>query len=152
MKSTLLLVGLLLMASTAQAQHSHSGNMGGGGVGPGNNQGNWGYGWGSSSFGYSGRPVRYEDPRTYSVEYAQNDGPFIPSTYMSYADAVALGQQQLAAAAKAEQGESTPSLGDVARSFRAVKVPTLRLQSRVVQDNTGSLVVCDLNGNTCHRA
>jgi hypothetical protein len=151
MKSSLLLAGLLLSASTVQAQHSHSGNMGGSGVGPGNGQGNWGYGWGSSGSGYSGRPVRYEDPRTFSVEYAQNDGPFIPSTYMSYADAVALGQQQLAAAAKAEQGEGTPSLGDVARSLRAVKVPTMRLQSRVVQDNAGKLAVCDLNGNNCHR-
>ena len=149
MKSSVLLVGLLLMACVTQAQHSHSPSTGGSGAGLGNGQGNWGYGWGSSSFGYSGRPVRYEDPRTFSVEYARNDGPFIPSTYMNYADAVALGQH-LAAAALAEQGDATPSLGDVARSLRAVKVPTLRLRSRVVQDNAGKLAVCDLNGNNCH--
>ena len=83
MKSSLLFVGLLLLASSARAQHSHSHNIGGG-IGFGNNQGNWGYGWGSNSFGYSGRPVRYEDPRSFSVGYAQNDGPFVPSTYMNY--------------------------------------------------------------------
>ena len=45
MKSSLLLVGLMLMASCAEAQHSHSPSMGGSGVALGNNQGNWGYGW-----------------------------------------------------------------------------------------------------------
>jgi hypothetical protein len=150
MKSSLLLAGLLLLATSARAQHSHSHNMGGG-IGFGNNQGNWGYGWGSSSFGSPGRPVRYEDPRTYSVEYARNDGPFVPSTYMNYEDAVALGQQQLAAAEKASQGDANPSLGEVARSYRAGKVPTLKLQSRVLQNNSGKLEICNLNGNDCHR-
>ena len=153
MKSSLLLAGLLLLASSAQAQHSHSPNLGGSAIGLGNNQGNWGYGYsyGSSTFGYSGRPVRYEDPRVFSVGYARNDGPFVPSIYMKYDDAVALGQQQLAAAAKAEQGDAVNSLGDVARSYRAGKVPTLRLESRVTQDNSGKLEICDLNGNNCHR-
>jgi hypothetical protein len=123
----------------------------GGGIGFGNNQGNWGYGWGSNSFGSSGRPVRYEDPRSFSVGYAQNDGPFVPSTYMNYDEAVSLGLQQLAAAEKAAQGETTPSLGDVARSCRAMRVPTLKLESRVIQDDSGKLVICDLNGNNCHR-
>jgi hypothetical protein len=151
MKSGLLLVGLMLMASGARAQHAHSPRMGGSGVGLGNNQGNWGYGWGAGTFGYSGRRVPYEEPRTYSIEYARNDGPFVPSSFMNYEDALALGQQQLAAAAKAEQGDSPLSLGDVARSFKAVKVPTLKLQSRVLQDNDGRLEVCNLNGNNCHR-
>jgi hypothetical protein len=151
MKSSLLLVGLLLLGSSAEAQHSHPPNMGGGGVGIGNNLGNWGYGWGSSTFGYSGRPVRYENPRSFSVEYARNDGPFVPSTYMSYEAAVALGQQQLAAAAKAEEGNGALSLGEVARAFRTAKVPTLKLQTRVLQDSSGRLEVCNLNGNDCHR-
>jgi len=121
------------------------------GGGFGNNDGNGGYGWGSSSFGYSGRAVRYEDPRSFSVEYFRNDGPFVPSTYMKYEDALALGQQQLAAAEKAAQGDASASLGEVARSYRASKVPTLKLQSRVLQDNSGRLEVCNLNGNDCHR-
>ena len=69
---------------------------------------------------------------------------------MNYKDAVALGQQQLATE-KAAQGDDEPSLGDVARSYRAARVPTLKLQSRVVQDNSGRLEVCNLNGNDCHR-
>jgi hypothetical protein len=154
MKSSLLLAGLLFFAGTAQAQHSHHPIMGGGNSsGFGNNVGSWGSGgaWGSSNFGYAGRAVSYEDPRSFSLEYARNDGPFVPSTYMSYKEAVALGQQQLAAAEKAAQDEGSPSLGDVARSYRAVKVATLRLQSRVLQDNSGRLTVCNLNGNNCHR-
>jgi hypothetical protein len=157
MKSSLLLVGLLFFVSAAQAQHSHMPIMTGGGTGGsgygygGYGYGGWGSGWGSNSFGDSGRPVRYEDPRSFSVEYAQNDGPFVPSTYMNYEDALALGRQQLAAAVKAEQGDATPSLGDVARSYRAVRVPTLKLQSRVIQDGSGNLVICNLNGNNCRR-
>jgi hypothetical protein len=154
MKSSLLLAGLLLFAGMAQAQHTHQPITGGGNSsGFGNNVGGWGSGgaWGSSNFGYAGRAVSYEDPRTYSVQSWRNDGPFIPSTYMTYEEAVALGQQQLAAAEKAAQGEGSPSLGDLARSYRAVKVPTLKLQSRVLQDDSGRLTVCNLNGNDCHR-
>lgn len=149
MKSSLLLAALLLFASSAEAQHSHAPAIGGGNSpGLGNS---WGVGWGSSSFGSHGRPVRYEAPRNFSVEYVRNDGLFVPSTFMPYEDAVALGQQQLAAAEKAAQGDDDPSLGDVARSYRAAKVPTLKLQSRVVQDNAGRLEVCNLNGNDCRR-
>ena len=152
MKCSLLLAGFLLFATAAHAQHSHSPAMSGGhSPGLGNNWGNWSGGWGSSSFGSHGRPVRYEDPRNFSVDYARNDGPFVPSTFMNYEDAVVLGRQQLAAAEKAAQGDDEPSLGDVARSYRAGKVPTLKLQSRVVQDNAGKLEVCNLNGNDCHR-
>jgi hypothetical protein len=70
---------------------------------------------------------------------------------MNYEDALALGKQELAAAEKTELSDSGPSLGDAARAFRAAKVPTLRLQSRVLQDNSGNLEICNLNGNNCHR-
>ena len=153
MKTSLMLPVLLLCAVSAQAQHNHQPPTGGGsGGGFGNNVG-WGGGsvWGSSGSHAAGRAVRYEDPRSYSLQYARNDGPFVATTYMSYEDAVALGQQQLAAAEKASQGEGTPSLGDVARSFRAVRVPTMKLQSRVLQDDAGRLEVCNLNDNNCHR-
>ncbi len=152
MKYSLLLVGLLFFAAAAQAQHSHMPIMSGGGTGgSGCGYGGYGCGWGSSSFGYSGRPVRYEDPRNFSVEYAENDGPFVPSTYMNYEDALALGQRQIAATEKAAQSDATASLGDVARSYRGVKVPTLKLQSHVIQDGSGKLVICNLNGNNCRR-
>jgi hypothetical protein len=166
MKSSLLAVGLLFFATGAQAQHSHSplmagGNSGGSGYSGG---GGWGSGgdWGSSplgsssygsssSFGSRGRAIRYEARRDFSVGSVQNDGDFVPSTFMNYDEALRLGQQQLAAEAKAAQGDSSPSLGEVARAYRIVKVPTLRLQSLVRQDNAGRLQVCNLNGNDCHR-
>jgi hypothetical protein len=153
MKASLVLPVLLLCAASAQAQHNHQQTTGGGSGGGFGNNASWGGGsvWGSSSSHAAGHAVRYEDPQSYSIQYARNDGPFVPTTYMSYEEAVALGQQQLAAAEKAAQGEGTLSLGEVARSFRAVRVPTMKLQSRVLQDEAGRLEVCNLNGNNCHR-
>lgn len=153
MKSSLLVVGLLLFAAGAQAQHMHQPLMGGGGsTGLGSGGGSWG-GGGSWSGNNSpiGRAVRYEDPRSFPLVYVKNDGPFVPTTYMSYEAAVRLGQQQLEAAEKAAEGEGTPSLGEIAREYRTTRVPTMRLQSRVLQDNDGRLEVCNLNGNDCHR-
>jgi hypothetical protein len=149
MKPSLLFAALFLFASSAQAQHHHQNPSTGSGQGFSN-------GWGGTSgggieYGSGGRAVRYEPPRNFEVGYARNDGPFLPSTYMNYSDALALGQQQLAAIEKAEPSDSGPSLGEAARAFRAAKVPTLRLQSRVLQDNSGNLEVCNLNGNNCHR-
>jgi hypothetical protein len=149
MKSSLLFAAFLLLASSAQAQHHHQNPSTGSGQGFVN-------GWGGTSgggieFGSGGRAVRYEPPRSFEVGYAKNDGAFVPSTYMNYNDALALGQQQLAAAEKADPSDSGLSLGDAARAYRAAKVPTLRLQSRVMQDNSGNLEICNLNGNNCHR-
>jgi hypothetical protein len=151
MKPSLFFAVFLLLASSAEAQHSHQPATGGGTSGYGYGQGGWGGGWGPSSFGSHGRRVAYEHPREYSIGYARNDGPFIPSTYMNYEDALALGREQLAAAEKAARGETEIPLGDIARAYRAGKVPTLRLQSRVLQDNSGNLQICNLNGNNCHR-
>jgi hypothetical protein len=157
MKPSLYFALLLLFASSAQAQHSRQpategGNSAGYGNGNSYGQGGWGGGgWGSSSFGSHGWRVAYEPPRDYSIIYAQNDGPYVPSTYMNYDDVLALGQQQLAAAEKAAQGDASLSLGDIARTYRAEKVPTLRLHLRVLQNNLGNLEICNLNGNNCHR-
>jgi len=154
MKPSLLLIAMALFASSAQAQHSHMPPTEGGGSATNNfGAGGWGgsSAWGSSSFGSHPRGLAYESPREFTVGYATNDGPFVPSTYMNYDDALALGRQQLATAEKAAQGEAYPPLGDVARAYRAVKIPTLKLQARVVQDNSGKLTVCNLNGNDCHR-
>lgn len=149
MKPRLLFAALLLFASSAQAQHHHQYPIMGNGPGFIN-------GWGGTSgggmeYGFGGRAVRYEPPRSYEIGYATNDGPFVPSTYMNYEDALALGRQQLAAAEKSQPSDPGPSLGDAARAFQAAKVPTLRLQSRVLQDNSGNLQICNLNGNNCHR-
>jgi hypothetical protein len=153
MKSSLLFVSLLLFATSAQAQHSHTQPTTGSTTGPysGNNQGYAGEIGARSAIGSRGRPLHYEAARDFSVGSAKNDGPFVPSTYMNYNDAVALGQQQLAGTEKSAEGDASASLGEIARAYRTVKVPTLRLQSRVIQDNSGRLEVCNLNGNDCHR-
>jgi len=152
MKSSLLLIGLLFFAAAAQAQHAHASGMNGSNNTSLANSG----GWGSSSglgngTGPIGRPVAYADRRSFSIIYARNDEPFVPSTYMSYEEAVNLGRQLLEASEKAAHGEGAPSLGEVARSYRIVKVPTFRLRSRALQDNAGKLEVCNLNGNACHQ-
>ena len=149
MKPCLLFAALLLLANPSHAQRSHQRPSTG--IGQGFNNGWSGTSGGGIEYGFGGRTVHYEPPRDYEVGYARNDGPFVPSTYMNYNDALALGQQQLAAAEKADPNDSGPSLGDVARACRAAKVPTLRLQSRVLQDNSGNLQICNLNGNDCHR-
>jgi hypothetical protein len=151
MKQSLFFAVLLLFATSAQAQHSHQPAANSSTTGYGYGQGGWGGGWGSGSFGSRDRVVAYEPPREYSIGYAKNDGPIVPSTYMNYEDALALGQQQLAAVEKPAPSEAGTSLGDMARAYRAAKIPTLRLPSRVLQDNSGNLAICNLNGNNCHR-
>jgi hypothetical protein len=92
---------------------------------------------GSSAFsgGATIRPLTYEAPRELPLVYGVNDGPFVPSTFMKYDDALALGKEQIAE----QEARANMSLGEVARSYRAEKVPTMQLQNRVVQDNAGKL-------------
>jgi hypothetical protein len=149
MKSSLAFVAVLLLANCAQAQQQHhmiptatsqsyiNNGFGGGGFG--------------SIGGSSGRPVRYEEPRNFAMGYVTNDGDTAVATYMNYDEALALGKKLLAEAELAARAGAAPSLGEVARMYRAAKVPTLQLQARVSQDNSGKLQVCNLNGNDCHR-
>jgi len=146
MRLSLLFVVILLLGTSAQAQNHHPATS------SSNSQSSLNTGWsgGPGEIGSRGRAVRYESPRTLPTGSAQNDGPFLPSTFMNYNDALALGQQQLAEQEASRVGTGT-SLGEIARAYRTAKVPTLRLQSRVVQDYFGHLEVCNLNGNDCHR-
>jgi hypothetical protein len=156
-KYTLAIVAALFLGSAAHAQIHTSSNTptynGGAGYG---SSGPFTGGYGSSSFssGFSGfsssagAPVVWQPPREFMLLYANNDGSFVPSTFMKYEDALALGKQQIA---QQELDAQTSPLADAARNFRAEKVPTFRLKSRVVQDNSGKLQICNLNGNDCHR-
>jgi hypothetical protein len=147
MKSSLALLFLLLFAASAQAQHTHSFSSGssinpGGGYGGGYSGGWDGYGAGGYGYGSGGSQhhggLQYEPPREFSSGYVTNDGPYIPSTFMNYDDALALGKQQLAAAAAVSaQADTGPSLGDVARACRAAKSSTQRPPTLALQDNTG---------------
>jgi hypothetical protein len=158
MKSSLSLLFLLLFANSARAQHAHSvssgSNINQGGGYSGGYSGGWdGYGAGGYSTGGSHHHagLRYEPPREFSVGYATNDGPYVPSTFMNYNDALALGQQQLAATAKPTQTDSGPSLGDVARAYRTARSSTQAPSTMALQDNSGRLHICSLNGDNCHQ-
>lgn len=160
MKSSLAAVAVLFFASCAHAQNSipratsstptSSGGAGYGSSGP------FSGGYGSSGFssGFSGgfsagagTPVVWEPPREFLLLYATNDGPFVPSTFMKYDEALALGKRQIAE----QDAEALVSLADSARAAQAKRVPTFRLRSRVVQDDGGKLQICNLNGNDCHQ-
>ena len=116
MKSSRLLIVFLLFATAAQAQRSnpHSQPMS-------SSSGNGGLQWfgggvnGLSTVSAGDSGVRYEAPRDYALGYAKNDGPFFPSTYINYDDAVALGRQQLAESRV--PASANPPLGDVARAY-----------------------------------
>jgi hypothetical protein len=149
MKFSLFFAVILLLATTAQAQHHHQGSDSTGSQGFSNS------GWGGVSgggieYGSDIRALRYEPPADLKVGYAKNDGPFVPSTFMNYDDALALGRQ-LVSGQECAKNEGTVSLGEIARAYRTAKIPTLKLQSRVLQDNLGNLEICNLNGNNCHR-
>ena len=150
MKLGLFFAAFLLLAATAEAQHHHQGSDTAASQGLSNT------GWGGVSgggieYGADLRALRYEPPADLKIGYAKNDGPFVPSAYMNYDDALALGRQQLASEQEYAKNKGAVSLGEIARAYRAVKVPTLKLQARVLQDNFGNLEVCNLNSNNCHR-
>lgn len=153
MKSSLTIMAILMFASFAQAQSGRSHSMTtAGGTGYSYSGGSWGSGGGWSGWGSSsGRAVVFEPPREFAVGYAKNDGDFVPSVYMNYEDALALGRQMLADEEARAKGEGAYSLGEAARAARIAKFPTLRLKSRITQDNSGRMLVCNLNGNDCHK-
>jgi hypothetical protein len=158
MKSCLLLAILLLYSPCAQAQHAHAPSFSfASGSGIGNNQRNWGgwEGYGTGGYGVGGSHhhggLRYEGPREFSTGYVTNDGPYVPSTYMSYDEALALGQQQLATAGKSAPPGAGPSLGEVARAYRSARGSTQAPPTLALQDNSGRLHICNPNGDNCHQ-
>ena len=162
MKLSLAILSLLVFAASAQAQHSHlfsssssinpGGGYGGGYSGgwDGYGAGGYGYGYGAGGFHHHGG-LRYEPPREYSTGSVTNDGPYIPSTFMTFEAALALGKQQLAAAANPGQTDASPSLGDIARAYRAARNSTQAPPTMAIQDNSGRLHICNLNGDNCRQ-
>ena len=147
MKSSLALFTVLFFADSAQAQRSHShcrGSAGGGGP-------QWSYSGqlGGYIFGSQEQELQYEPPREYALHYVTNDGEYIPSTYMDYDEAVALGRQQIAAAKQPRRGQKSVSLGEIARALRASKES--KLQANLVQGDSHNLEVCDLKSSSCRR-
>ncbi|MGB2623062.1 MAG: hypothetical protein WA857_17160 [Candidatus Acidiferrum sp.] len=152
MKVSLLFAGLLLFAASAQAQHAchHSATPA-----SENSQGyalnGFGGGIEGGSIGTPGGGLQYEPPRDFKIAYFTNDGPYVPSTYLNYEDALALGRQELAAGQELPKGNSTPSLGEIARAYRNRKAQSLQLEAHAMQDDSGKPELCTLNGKTCRR-
>jgi hypothetical protein len=172
MKPFLVLAFFLLLAMPMHAQRGGGAGSGGhsgpgGSVGPGAAggpiragggatpyyAGGGGGDWFGSEIGPSdfSASTPYDPPTEFGIVSDANDGPFVPSTFMNYDDALALGRQQMAAAQQERKGEAAISLGEFARSYRAKKTPTFGLRSRIVQDDAGKLQKCNLNGNECRR-
>jgi hypothetical protein len=157
-KSSLAAIAFLVFASCAHAQSIRTSSSGptynGAGASGGfGSSGPFSGGYGSGAFssgftsGAANSPVVWDPPREFRLLYATNDGPFVPSTFMKYEEALALGKQLLAQ----QEADAASSFADAAHKSMAGKVPTFQLKSRVVQDNSGKLLVCNLNGNDCHR-
>jgi hypothetical protein len=157
LRYTLVMAVLLLLVGCAQAQVRTSGTMpafsGGGGGGGYSSSGPFTGGYGSgglsgfSGSGSGGTPVMWEPPREFLLLYGRNDGLFVPSTFMKYEDALALGKRQIAQ----QELDAQTSFAETVRKAQAERVPTFRLRSRAVQDNSGKLQICNLNGNDCHQ-
>jgi hypothetical protein len=152
MKFSLIFAGLLLFAASAQAQHAchHSAASA-----SENSQGyalnGFGGGIGGGTIGTAGGGLQYEPPRDFKITYVTNDGPYVPSAYLNYEDALALGRQRLAAGQELAKGNSGPSLGEIARAYRNQRAQSLQLEAHAMQDNSGKLELCTLNGKTRRR-
>jgi hypothetical protein len=122
MRNILVLVGALLAAGTAHAQGSLSS---GGGINSVS---------GITSYRISSmRCDSAVDPRSSIVTAAKNDGPFMPTTFASYDEAIEIGQ--LAANAK------PPRLGEIARSVREQKKSAGETAILIVeQDQYGRMI------------
>lgn len=125
MKRVLLLAGVLLVAGSAHAQIGGSLNSGGGfnsvnGITP-----------------YRIASMRCDassDPRSSVVTAAKNDGPFEPTTFATYDQAIEIGR--IAANA------GPPKLGEIARQSREQKKnPTQSPVLVAEQDQFGRMIV-----------
>lgn len=148
MKLSLLIGAVLLSVSSANAQNSckHSpastssqnfqmGGMSGGGGG---------------EIGSAGAALTYEPPREFKVTYVTNDGEYVPSNYMNYDDALALGRQEIAASEEIAKNRANTSLGEIARAYRKAKERTQLLEAKVVQVDADRIDACSATRN-CRR-
>lgn len=141
MKLAVLTTALLLCVSSAKAQHScqHS---------PATTssqtfqQSGLSGGAGSGSIGTAGGALTYEEPRDFKVIYVTNDGKYVPSNYMNYDEALALGKQQIAASEEMAKNRANTSLGEIARTYRAAKERTQEMEAKVVQVDADRIDTC----------
>lgn len=127
MRKTILAGAIFLFADASAAYAQHPASMsptsntfGGGGVGGGGSS--------AASAGVRSKPA---PPPTVNVS-ARNDGPFVPSMFENYSDALAEGDKELNA--------RPTSLGDLSRQLREQKKATGdKARIFVDQDEYGNL-------------
>ncbi|MGB2592088.1 MAG: hypothetical protein WAJ96_15645 [Candidatus Acidiferrum sp.] len=150
MKLSLLIGAFFLSVSSANAQNSckhgpastSSQNFQMSGLGGGAG--------GGGEIGTAGGGLTYEPPRDFKVSYVTNDGEYVPSNYMNYDDALALGRHEIAASEEMAKNRSNSSLGEVARAYRAAKERPQELEAKVVQADAERIDACSATRN-CHR-
>ncbi|MGB2666987.1 MAG: hypothetical protein WAK48_23495 [Candidatus Acidiferrum sp.] len=105
----------------------------------------WGGGGYGRHWGGRSRDSQYAEPQ---IGYAHGDPDPIPSTYMDYDKALALGRdiQEHRSA-----GSTEPSLGDVARALRQGSHPATAdgKPLSAVQDRNGKWVICRDGDDRC---
>ena len=134
MKISLVLGAVLICAASAQAQHAcaHGGTTSNAGNGV-----SWSLGGqiGGATINSGQQSEHHLAPHPLTLSYGKNDGEYVPTTYMNYDEALALGRQQLADAAEATlsarvtQPFANIPLGDVARLLRSAKLATLEARA-----------------------
>ena len=146
---------LLTLASVCPAQKfiahvsspPQSGYAGGGGYGYGSGY-DTGYGYypqqhHNSHGGHRSSAPRFEP----AIGYAHGEAEAVPSRYMSYEEALALGKQMLEEETHPKAAAAEPSLGEIARQLRTASGAAVR-EGKVsaIQDGDGRLVICREDG------
>lgn len=144
MKLTILIAAILLCVASAEAQHScqHSPAVSSSQTFQMNGMGGAG---GSGSIGSAGAALTYEEPREFKVSYVTNDGNYVPSNYMNYDDALALGREQVATEEAMAKAQSRTSLGEIARAYRAAKDRSTELEAKAVRKEGEGLEACSVS-------
>jgi hypothetical protein len=148
---------LLMLASVCPAQKfiahvsspAQSGYQGGGGYGYGGGY-DTGYGYYPQQHHNSHGGDRSSFPRFEpTISYAHGEAEAVPSRYMEYEQALALGKQMLEEEAHPKAAPSEPSLGEIARQLRqGSRNATPEGKVSAIQDGNGQLVICH-EGNGC---
>lgn len=154
---------LLLLGSCASAQRitfhgapvsQNSGNANGNGFHHDRSNSGWGSDYPSQPY-YSSHHRYYECATAnsqYVIGYAHGDSNFVPSVYMDYDKALALGKRMLEEQSTPQSQTPPPSLGDIARALRhnsSVLQASASTPVSALQGNRGQLLICGLDVASC---
>jgi len=89
--------------------------------------------------GYRSSAPRFEP----TIGYAHGEAEAVPSRYMDYEQALALGKRMLEEESHPKAAAPEPSLGEIARQLRTASGAAVR-EGKVsaIQDGNGQLVIC----------